>query len=329
MKTFEIKNPNYTFSVSKIIFGTTYLGNMPDHQEGFRQMDCYFELGGRCIDTARAYSNLAPEDRCPSETVIGEWLRKTGVRKEIVLSTKGGHPEYGDMSRSRLDEHSLREDLKRSLDALQQDFIDIYWLHRDNTAIPVGELVDLLNEFIDAGSVGCIGASNWSAERILEANQYAAEHGKIGFSASQIQWSLGACTPLDLGDETLVCMDEKTQHIYAKENIPVMAFNAQSKGLFSKLAVMPEDQLPEKIRKRFLNERNRNINLTRFDKVKVLCDQYGVSPAVIALAYITSHSLSAGAIIGCSNIVQLRDSMGAQDFSLTPDEVMWLADDLQ
>lgn len=327
MKTFVVENPKHSFSVSKIIFGTTYLGNMPDHSEGFRQMNYYYQAGGRCIDTARAYSNLAPADRCPSEAVIGKWLKQTGVRGDMVISTKGGHPEYGDMSRSRLDERSIREDLKRSLDALQVDVIDLYWLHRDNLSIPVGELVDLMNEFVDAGLVRCIGVSNWSVQRLLQANQYAKEHGKIGFSASQIQWSLADCTPKDLGDETLVCMDAQTEQIYRENQIPVMAFNAQAKGLFSKLIQMKEEDLPVKVRQRFLNERNRTVNLKRFEKVKVLCERYGVSPAVVSLAYLTGNSPETGAIIGCSNMEQLQDSMTARDFSLTENEIKWLSRD--
>ena len=65
----------------------------------------------------RIYSNLAPEDRYPSEKVIGEWLRRTGVRKQLVLSTKGGHPPYGQMETGRLGWKDLWHDLEQSLDA--------------------------------------------------------------------------------------------------------------------------------------------------------------------------------------------------------------------
>ena len=157
MKTFAIENDHTSLVVSRVIFGTTYLGNLPDPGEAYRQMDRYFELGGRCIDTARIYSNLEPDDRYPSEKRIGEWLRRSGVRKEVVLSTKGGHPPFGRMEDCRLSRRDLWQDLEESLDALQTDYIDLYWLHRDNAAVTVAEVIDTLNEFVDQGLVRCIG----------------------------------------------------------------------------------------------------------------------------------------------------------------------------
>lgn len=326
MKTFAIENDHTSLVVSRVIFGTTYLGNLPDPGEAYRQMDRYFELGGRCIDTARIYSNLEPDDRYPSEKRIGEWLRRSGVRKEVVLSTKGGHPPFGRMEDCRLSRRDLWQDLEESLDALQTDYIDLYWLHRDNAAVTVAEVIDTLNEFVDQGLVRCIGVSNWSTGRLLEANAYARKAGKTGFSASQIQWSLARCTPQMLGDETLVCMTEQIRREYEEHQIPVMAYNAQAKGLFSKLAVMPEEQLPDKVKRRFLSGPYREENLRRAARVMELSRRYGVSPAVVAIGYLTSQTLPAGAIVGCSSIAQLEDSMRAQDFTLTAEEVAWLGE---
>ncbi|WP_077533519.1 aldo/keto reductase [Massiliimalia massiliensis] len=324
MRTFQIQNERDALEVSRVILGTTYLGNMDDHAEGYRQMNRYFELGGRCLDTARIYSNLAPEDRYPSEKVIGEWLRRTGVRKQLVLSTKGGHPPYGQMEAGRLGRKDLWYDLEQSLDALQTDYIDLYWLHRDHLSTSVEEIVDTLNEFADKGLVRCFGVSNWTTERLLEANTYAKRAGKLGFSASQIQWSLAACTPQTWGDDTLVCMTDQIRADYLRHHVPVMAYNAQAKGFFSKLAKMKEEELPAKIRQRFLSPENREMNLERFNRLMELSRQYHVSPAVIAVAYLTSQQLETGAIVGCSSIAQLEDSMSAQDFVLSQEEVNWL-----
>ena len=324
MRTYTISNERTALEISRVIFGTTYLGNLPDPGEAYRQMDRYFELGGRCIDTARIYSNLEPGDRCPSEVRIGEWLRRTGVRDEMVISTKGGHPPFGRMQECRIGRRDLREDLQRSLEALQTDVIDLYWLHRDNEAVTVEEVIDTLNEFLDEGLVRCIGVSNWSTPRLLQANAYAARAGKTGFSASQIQWSLARTTPRMQGDETLVCMTDEIRRDYEAHQIPVMAYNSQAKGLFSKLAVMPEEQLPAKVRQRFLDGPYREENLRRFARLMELCHKHAVSPAAGAVAYLTSQAVPTGAIIGCSSIAQLEDSMTAQDFALTAGEVAWL-----
>lgn len=323
MKRFLIQNEKHELQVSKVIFGTTYLGNMGE-KEAFPQLDRYFELGGRCIDTARIYSNFEPDDRRPSEEVIGAWFQSTGLRKEIVLSTKGAHPPFGKMDQSRLGRDDLCFDLEQSLNALKTDYIDLYWLHRDDVNVPVEGVVDTLNDFARQGMVRCFGASNWSVERLLEANSYAEKSGQLGFSASQIQWSLALCTPQSLGDPTLVCMTDETRRAYLEHGIPVMAYNAQAKGLFSKLAQCGEEDLPQKVKKRFLCSELRQENLARFHRVMELSKQYGVSPAVITLAFLTGQKLPTGTIIGCSKISQLEDSMMAQDFQLKPEEIRWL-----
>ncbi|MGI5958571.1 MAG: aldo/keto reductase [Massiliimalia sp.] len=325
MKTFQVSCTGGSLHISKLIFGTTYLGNMDHPEEGYRQMDRYLELGGNCIDTARVYSNLAPEDKRPSEEVIGDWMRHSGIRRQVILSTKGGHPPYGKMKESRLNAKELEYDLSQSLTALNTDYVDLYWLHRDHPDCCLPEVMETLHSFVKQGMVKTIGASNWSFERIKEANQYAVEHGLTPFTSSQIQWSLATTTPESLHDDTLVCVNEQNYAQYLTQGMPLFAFNAQAKGLFSKLAE-GEQALTPKIKTRFLGEENREINLRKWEKVQQLCKKYGVSPAVISLAYITCNPLTAGAIIGCSTLAQLEDSMGAADFELTPEEINWLGE---
>ncbi|MEZ4634705.1 MAG: aldo/keto reductase [Caldilineaceae bacterium] len=75
-------------------------------------------------------------------------------------------------------------DLHDSLARLQVDFVDLYLLHRDNPAVPVGPIVEVLNEHHKAGKIGAFGGSNWSPARIAEANAYAAANGLKPFVAS-------------------------------------------------------------------------------------------------------------------------------------------------
>ena len=93
--------------------------------------DDYFELGGNCFDTARQYGS--------SENVVGQWIKNRNIREEIVLITKGAHTPgcYPE---------NVTTELHESLEGLQTDYVDIYFLHRDNPDIPVGEFVDVLNE---------------------------------------------------------------------------------------------------------------------------------------------------------------------------------------
>ena len=101
-----------------------------------------------------------------------------------------------------------------------------------------------------------------------------------------------------------------------------MAFSSQCKGLFSKYIHNGEKALNDKIRQRFLND----FNLQRVEKVREISKKYGVSPSVVVLSYITSNPLSGVAIIGCSDLKQLNDSMASVDFRLSIDEIKYLTD---
>lgn len=83
-----------------------------------------------------------------------------------------------------------------------------------------------------SGIHSLFGVSNWTAKRIMEANEYAASHGLSGAVASQIQYGLGICTPSDWGDSTIVCMDNSEYMAYEKLQIPVYGYSAQAEGYF-------------------------------------------------------------------------------------------------
>jgi aryl-alcohol dehydrogenase-like predicted oxidoreductase len=212
-------------SVSDIVLGTELFGTALNKELSFSLIDRYISNGGNCIDTARLYGLGA------SEETIGEWLEKSGKREHVVISTKGGHPELKTMHVPRINAEDLKFDLEGSLKALKTDYIDIFWLHRDDIKKPVGEIMEILNGFINAGKVKEIGASNWSAKRVKEANEYAKAHGLKGFSAAQIMWSL-AVENEGATDPTMVKMNVADFEIYKQMNMPVFGFASQGRGVF-------------------------------------------------------------------------------------------------
>lgn len=308
--------------LSDIVLGTCYFGSTISQSDSFALLDRYYELGGRTIDTARVYGQIIDNGDSASERTIGKWLDSRGVRSEITLVTKGAHPPIGYMNHSRLDRKSILDDITRSLELLKTDSVDLFLLHRDDSAVPVEEIVDTLDLLVKNGMTKAVGVSNWKAGRIAEANAYAEKSGKTKISVSQIQWSLARTTPEALNDPTLVCMNREEYFGSLKNNIPVMAFSSQCKGLFSKYIQNGEKALNDKIRQRFLND----FNLQRVEKVREVSKEYGVSPSAVVLSYITSNPLSGVAIIGCSDLKQLNDSMASVDFCLSIDEIKYLTD---
>ena len=113
----------------------------------------------------------------------------------------------------RMSRAEIASDLLASLEHLQVDTIDLYWLHRDDPARPVDEIVESLNEHVKAGRIRYFGCSNWRAERIRAAQEYAAAHGLQGFAGDQMMWSFAAMDPTRIADQTLVCDGRYTEGI--------------------------------------------------------------------------------------------------------------------
>ncbi|KHF31691.1 General stress protein 69 [Paenibacillus sp. P1XP2] len=144
-------------------------------------MDAYLAIGGNSVDSAHIYCGGE------SEEVLGRYMKERGNRDQIVILTKGAHH---DQNGPRVNKEAIRHDITTSLKRLQTDFIDLYALHRDDPNVPAGEVIEILNEYVKSGTVGAIGCSNWTWQRIKEANDYAAEKGLTGFTFSSPNLSL-------------------------------------------------------------------------------------------------------------------------------------------
>ena len=205
MRILEVKTGGRPVQMAPIALGAQPMGSTMPEETAFACLDAFCQWGESrgapvCVDTARVYSSWIPGGDGTSERTIGRWLSRIVNREKVVLSTKGGHPAEPGLP--RLDRESLRRDLAESLAHLNTDHVELYFLHRDDPRRPVGEILESLNEWVESGAVRALGASNWRASRIEEANRYAASHGLQGFTVSQIQWSLARTSPDKLGDPT-------------------------------------------------------------------------------------------------------------------------------
>jgi predicted oxidoreductase len=207
---------NTDLYVSPLSIGTVNYGSSIDSKDAKAQLDRFVELGGNFIDTAHVYGDWVPGPRGRSEKVIGEWLKETGLRKDVVISTKGAHPDISDTSISRVNPEAIEKDLNESLERLNTDYTDLYFLHRDNPDVPVGEVLDALEEARIAGKIRYYGCSNWSISRISEASEYARKQNISGFVCNQLMWSLADVNYNGIEDKTLVLMDRDTYEHHKK-----------------------------------------------------------------------------------------------------------------
>jgi aryl-alcohol dehydrogenase-like predicted oxidoreductase len=272
-------------------------------------LDQWVTLGGRLIDTAAVYG--AGE----SELVIGEWLRSRGARGDVILLTKGGHPDAN--SRSRLDPDSISADLTASLQRLGVDTVDIYLLHRDDSAIPVGEMIDALSEHVRAGLVRSIGVSNWTPSRVDEANAYAAAHGLTALDAVSNYFGLATrMRSLWLG--TLSSTGRAARAWHARTGMPLIAWSTQSQGWFSD-GFDPKGRGADAF---YTYDSPQNVE--RRARAFELAERRGCSAAQLALAWVLNQPIAPIALVGARTPEELRTTWAASQIALTAEELSWL-----
>ncbi|MBA2678606.1 MAG: aldo/keto reductase, partial [Ktedonobacteraceae bacterium] len=209
--------------ISRLIMG---VDNQTTWPHAAAMFDDFFEQGGNCFDSAYIYAS----GLC--EKLLGQWIKNRGVREQIVLLDKGAHTPH-------CDPESINKQLPESLDRLQTDYVDIYMLHRDNPAIPVGEFISTLNEHKNAGRIRAFGGSNWSIERVQEANAWAEAHNMTGFAAISNNFSLARMVdPVWAG--CISASDARSRAWLQETQMPIMPWSSQARGFFTGRA-RPDD----------------------------------------------------------------------------------------
>ncbi len=196
--------------------------------EVWKLLDTYYELGGSFIDSANIYGKWLPSGQNVCDFNIGKWLREQKVRDQMVITSKGGHPLLSEMSKPRLQKKEVAWDLDESLNALGVDYIDLYYLHRDDQTIPVEEVIDYLGDFVKQGKIRYFGASNWTASRIKAAQVYANQTGKQGFVANQLMWSLATPDMSKASYPGLVSMDHESKQFHFNSGLAGIAYESQA-----------------------------------------------------------------------------------------------------
>lgn len=301
---------------SVLCLGTVGLGFDFSQKQSNEILDAYVELGGNFLDTARVYGDFAGGVCGISERAVGNWLAARRNREQIIVGTKGGHPELSAMNVGRLDRENLSDDIRRSLDDLMVDQVDIYWLHRDDVSRPVGEILETLNGFLQAGYTRFIGVSNWTTARIREANAYAAAHGMTGFYANQPQFSLARQEVMT--DPTLYQMDREMYEFHVETGMPCVSFSSQAKGFFIKLHDGAE--ISDGAKRRFDSPGNRAI----YARLLALSEETGYSVGALSLAYLTCNRFDIFPIVGVSRLSQVEFLREAGDARISLEQAVSL-----
>ncbi len=307
--------PQVRLPVSRLIMGCASDGfNGGKNQNDL--LDAALAAGINTLDTARVYAQ--------SERVIGQWLGKH--RDEVVLVTKCAHPSL--LRPMRLTERDIRMDCETSLRELGTDKIDIYLLHRDHPSVEPGAMIEIMNALKAEGKIDAFGVSNWTYERIRQAQEYADRHGLIPFSVSSPHFSLarqqadpygGGCVSLT-GEENAAA-----RRWYAETQMPVFSYSSLGRGLLSGKLKSGDASHAAKVLDRFaMKGYGCKDNYLRLARCEELAEKKGRSVAQIAMAWLYCQPVNVFTVVTMSSPTRIHENIEALSLTLTDAECRYL-----
>ncbi len=301
--------------VARLIQGTTML-SMARQAACFDLLDGIFALGGTAFDTAHGYGTSGD-----SERTLGAWIAARGNREQVVIITKGAHPYDG---RKRVTPADITSDLHESLDRLQTDTIDLYLLHRDDPAVPVEPIVDILNEHLRAGKIQAFGGSNWSHERLHAANEYAAKNDLTPFAVSSPHFSLAEqqVEPWEGCITIAGAAHQAARDWYLAQKMPLLTWSSLAGGFFSgRFTRANLDTFTEYFDKICAMTYGNEANFQRLERAQALAQHKHLSAPQIALAYVMSQPFDIYALTGCHTPAEFAENAAVLSLRLTSAEL--------
>lgn len=309
--------PNVNKPVSRILFGTAsdaFLSGINQND----LLDSILSLGINTLDTARQYGY--------SENMIGNWIEARGNRDQVVILSKCGH--HAEDGTKRVNAAGMKEDLDQSLSCLKTDYIDIYILHRDDTATPVAEVIETFNEMNAAGKIGAFGGSNWSPARIDEANEYAYAHNLIPFAVSSPNFSLAdpLCDIWGGGSLSIAGAANKAdREWHQKTQIATVAHSSLGRGFFSgKLKSTDYDRASEILDSFAMKGFHSPENFERLRRCEELAAKKNVKVPQVVMAWIFRQNLNLFAVVSTSSAARMQENIDAMNLELTAEECKYL-----
>jgi aryl-alcohol dehydrogenase-like predicted oxidoreductase len=312
METFAI--PDTDLRVSQLCYGGGSWGTECKGEAMAKVINAFRDEGGNFFDTAHCYSFWTEGGDGASERALADYFRKNGGTKDCLIATKGGHksePNYRTVDHY-LAPGRIAADIDDSLSRLGIDTIDFYWLHRDDTRLPVAEVIETMNAEIKRGRIRYLGASNWTMARIKEANAYARATGLHGFVATQPEWSLAEPNVDARAGTKMVFLNDDERRVCEAMEFPVVPYSPTAGGYFASDG--------QRAQRGMDNPTSR----ARMARSKELAAKLGVSANQIVIAYLTNRPFPVSPILGTTKLDHLKDSFAALDVKLSAEELRWL-----
>ncbi|ELZ59738.1 MULTISPECIES: aldo/keto reductase [unclassified Haloferax] len=308
--------------VSELCFGTWRFGRKSsgvletDEEEAHELLDAFEERGGNFIDTANVYGN----PNGTSEEYIGNWLAERD-REDYVLASKVYFPFDEDNPNGRgLSRTHIRNQIEGTLDRLDTDYLDLYYIHRWDEETPIEETLRALNGLVEEGKVNYLGASTMASWQLTKALWKSDVHDYARFDVTQPLFHAGYYE--DVKDYLDVCGDQ---------DIAVCPYSPLAGGFLTGKyeRADPDDpteyvapdgargSFDERFDRFYVSERGWKV----LDEIRAVADEVDASPAQVALRWLMDYpEATVVPIVGARTTDQLDENVGAADVDISTDQ---------
>ena len=290
-------------STPPLVLGGNVFGWTAKGEEAFRILDRFVAAGGTMIDTADVYAKWAPGNSGgESETLIGEWLRRRGRRRDVLIATKVGF--------DGLSAGAIERGIDASLARLGTDYVDLYFSHKDDPATPLEETLGAFDRLVRSGKVRSIGASQIETDRLAEALDISARGGLAAYSVLQTWYNL-VDRPRYEGP---------LRDLVVERGLGMVAFYGLALGYLTGKYRSAAD-LAKSARGARVTEYMEGIGPRVLAALDEVAAEAGATPAQVALAWLAAQPGVTAPIASATSVGQLDELLGVLTLELTPGQL--------
>jgi 1-deoxyxylulose-5-phosphate synthase len=271
-------------------------GSQVDETAAIRIVDKCLDLGVNFFDTANVYNNGA------SEAIVGKALK--GRREKLVLASKVRGKMGDGADQNGLSRTAIARGIEDSLRRLQTDYLDLYYLHQPDYAVPMDESLEAMDRLVKQGKVRYPASSNYSGWQVCQMQWIAGKNGYKPAAVTQPMYNLLA---RGIEQEYLPMCKEL--------GVSTVVYNPLAGGM---LTGKQKRDAPLKGTRFDGNQMylSRYWHEEDFDAVGALLEvakKAGRSPVSLALNWLLHHTATDCVILGASRIEQLEENLKAME----------------
>ena len=300
---------NTGVKVSELCFGTMSFGGDADEETSQAMFKRCLDAGINFFDCANVYQNGVAEE------ILGRCMQ--GIRHDLVITSKFRFPMGDGPNQSGASRKHILKSIEHTLERLDTDYLDLYFIHRFDEITPLEETLRTLDDLVRAGMILYPAVSNFAAWQIAKALGVSALHDWARIECIQPMYNL-------LKRQAEVEILPLAQ----SENLGVISYSPLAGGYLS--GKYSSAHWPDQGRlisnKMYSTRYGADWMMQAVDAFLVKAQEIGAHPASLAVAWVGAHPAITAPIIGARNLAQLEDSLNALNVDMTAELYAQLSD---